>query len=94
MSGSGQVVLPVVREWSGVLPGCPGVVGSPPECPGVFGRHSRMSLVVERPYRLFGSVREAVPYVREWSRGPPGCPGVVDRPRDVMEWREALSYVC
>ena len=47
---------------------------------------------------------EAFPDVREWSRGPPGCPGVVGRPSRmsgsvrealpvVQEWREAFSDV-
>ena len=29
---------------------------------------------------MFGSGREALPDVREWSRLPPGCPGKVGRP--------------
>ena len=28
MSGSGREALPDVQKWSGVSPGCPGVVGS------------------------------------------------------------------
>ena len=28
---------------------------------------------------MTGSVREALPVVREWSRGPTGCPGMVWR---------------
>ena len=31
------------------------------------------------PSRMSVSGREAHPNVREWSRGPPGCPGVVRR---------------
>ena len=30
-----------------------------------------------RPFRMSGSGREALPDVREWLGGPPGCPGVV-----------------
>ena len=37
---------------------------------GVFGR----------PFRMFGSVREALPDVWEWTGGPSGCPGVVGSP--------------
>ena len=29
---------------------------------------------------MSGSGRESLQDVREWSRGPPGCPGVVGRP--------------
>ena len=55
ISRSGQLTLPDVREWSGVSPGCPGVVGGAPGCPGVVGRPSRMS----------GSGQENLPYVWE-----------------------------
>ena len=58
MSGSGRVALPNVREWSGGLPGCPGVVGRP-------SRMSESGLV--RPSQMFGSGRKALPDVREWS---------------------------
>ena len=78
-SESGREALPDVCEWSGDPPGSPGVLeppsrmvwrppgclalsGCPPECPEVVGRHTRMSR----------SSREALPDVREWSRGPPG----------------------
>ena len=30
--------------------------------------------------RMSGNGREALPDVREWSGGPPGCPGVVGMP--------------
>ena len=33
-----------------------------------------------RPSRMSWSGWEALSYVREWSGGPPGCPGVVKRP--------------
>ena len=36
--------------------------------------------VVGRPSRMSGSGREALPNIREWSGGPPGCPGVVGKP--------------
>ena len=75
MSGSGREALPDVRLWSGTLPvvldwcgrhpGCPGVVVTPsrkyesgrealPKCLVVVGRLSQMS----------GSCREALPDVR------------------------------
>ena len=38
MSGSGQVALPDVQEWSGVPPGCTGLVGSPSRMSGSGGR--------------------------------------------------------
>ena len=34
---------------------------------------------------MSGSGREALPDVREWSGGPPGCPGVVWRPTQMSE---------
>ena len=34
---------------------------------------------------MTGSSREALTYVREWSGGSPGCPGVVGRPSRVIE---------
>ena len=52
MSVSGREALPEVREWSGGLPGCPGVVGRPSRMSG-SGRES-----------LTGG-REALPDVRE-----------------------------
>ena len=51
-SGSDRLVLPVVREWSGDPPGCP---GAPTGCTGVVKRVSRM----------FGSGPEAIWDVRE-----------------------------
>ena len=54
MSGSGRDSLPDVREWSGGLSGCPGVVGRP----------TRM---FERPSRVSESSREALRDVWEWS---------------------------
>ena len=89
MSGSGRETLPNVwewletlqdvREWSGVLPGCPGVVGGPtgclkgladvrewsggyPGCPGLVVKPSWMS---RRPFWMSGSVRKALPDIRE-----------------------------
>ena len=84
MSGSVRKSLPDVRValsdiwvWSGVPPGCPGVVGRP----------SRMS---ESGQQSLQEVWEALPIVREWSGDtpgylgvvgvPPGCPGVVGAP--------------
>ena len=34
----------------------------------------------ERPSRMSGSGRDALPDVWEWSGCPPGCPGVVEMP--------------
>ena len=43
---------------------------------------------------MFGSGRETLSEVREWSGGPPGCPGVVWRPsRMYASGREALTHV-
>ena len=36
-----------------------------------------MSLSGERPFRMSGSGWETLQNVPEWSRGPPGFPGVV-----------------
>ena len=36
---------------------------------------------------MFGSCREALPDVRVWSGGSPGCPGVVLRPTRMSESR-------
>ena len=81
MSGSSWVALPDVRECSGDPLGCLEVVGSP----------SRMS---GRPSCMSGRGQEALPYVREWLRRPPGYPGVFGRnSRMSGNCREALSYV-
>ena len=43
---------------------------------------------------MSGSGREDLPDVREWSRGPPGCPGVIGRPTQMFaSGRESLSNV-
>ena len=50
---------------------------------------------------MSGSIREALPHVREWSGDPPKCSGVVGRPsrmsksgrKFLPEAREALSDV-
>ena len=43
---------------------------------------------------MAGSGRETLPYVREWSGGLPGCPGLVGRPSRMSEiGRETLSDV-
>ena len=64
MSGRGREALPEVREWSGRLPGSPGVVGRPSrksECVReLSGEHLGCSGVSE-------SGREALPDVKEWS---------------------------
>ena len=75
ISGSGQVALSDVQEWSGDPAECSGGVGSPPGCPGGFadvwewwghppgshGRPSRMSRSGRRPTWISGSGREACP---------------------------------
>ena len=43
MSGSGQVVLPDVREFLEALPDVQELSGVPHGCPGVVGRPSQMS---------------------------------------------------
>ena len=58
MSGSGREVIPDVHEWSGVPPGCPGVVGNPSR---MFGK-GREALPDVREALL--NVREALPDVR------------------------------
>ena len=95
MSVRGRESLPDVQEWSGVLPGCAGVVvlslpdvqewsGVPPGYPGVVGSASWMSV----------SGREALPDVGEWLRGPPEFTGVVGRPSGFCgSGREALTDV-
>ena len=80
MSGSGQTTLPDVREWSGDHPRCPGVVGRTAGCPGVVEVPYGYSGVVGRPSRMSESGWNALPDVREWSGGPPKCPGEVRRP--------------
>ena len=54
MSGSGREVLPDVREWSVDLPNVREWSGDHFSCPVVVKRHFRMS----------GSGREALQYVR------------------------------
>ena len=51
MSESGQEALLDVREWLEGSPGCPAVVGRP----------FRISIVVLRRSRMFGSGRDALP---------------------------------
>ena len=84
MSGSGREALPDIREWSGLSPGCPGVVGI----------ISRMSGSGRGPSWMSGSSQKAFPDVREWSGGPPGCPAVVERPSQMSgSDRKALPDV-
>ena len=43
---------------------------------------------------MSGSGSEALPNVREWSRGPPGCPGVIQRPSRMSDsGREDIPVV-
>ena len=97
-SMSGREALPEVREWSGGLPGGPGVVGwlfrgsdsggeALPEVREWSGGFPRGPGVV-------GSGRETHPEVRESSRSPPGGPGVVGRYSRMSEsGQEALPVV-
>ena len=55
MFWSCREALTDAREWSGVLPECPVVVGGPPGYPGV----------VKRRARIFGCGQVAIPIVRE-----------------------------
>ena len=73
ISGSGQVALPVVREWSGDPAKCLGGVGRPPGCPRGFADVWEWSRglsecpgVVGRRARISGSGQVALPNVREW----------------------------
>ena len=96
MSGSGREALPDDREWSEAHPNW--MFGRPSL---VFGRPSLISGKVWWPTRMSCSglealldVREALPDIWEWSGGPPGCPGVVERPSLIsVSGREALSDV-
>ena len=88
MYGSGWETLSDVREASPDVREC---LESPPVCPVVVGRPSRRS----------GIVRESLPYVRKahlgvWERsgGPPKFLGVVGRPsRMFVRGQEALTDV-
>ena len=65
MSGTGWGVLSDVREWSGGLFGCPGVVGRP----------SRMSGSGRDDLRKSENGWMVLSDVREWSGDPHKCPG-------------------
>ena len=70
MYGSGRETLSNVREWSGVNPGCPGVVGKPSQMSGSGRKVCQMS----------GRGRKAISNVREWSGDHAECLGMVGRP--------------
>ena len=53
--------------------------GDPPGCSGVVGRSSR----------IYKSVLHALPYLWEWSGGPPEFPKVVGGLGDLREWSES-----
>ena len=94
MIGSGQVVLPDVREWSGGPPGCLGVVGRPSQMSG-SGRESLPDVWGGREALpdVWGG-QEALLHVRKWLGVLPGCPGVVGRSsRMPGSGREAFSDV-
>ena len=81
MSGSGQMALPDVREWSDGPTGCPGVVGRPSQMYGSV-------------WKAIPDVREALSDVREWLKGSLGYSGVVGRPsRMSTSGREALPDI-
>ena len=84
MSRSVPLALPYVLEWSGVPPGCPGVVGSPSQISGVVGGPSRSTTpnVLEWWGGPLGCPR-GLEDIREWTEDPPGCLGLVRRPPDV-----------
>ena len=87
----GRLALLDVREWSGGIPGCTGVVERPSRM-SVSGSEDLTDVrvwsvgppgctgVFERLYRLSGSGQEALPEVREWSGDATECPGVVGGP--------------
>ena len=90
MSGSGREALPDVWEWSGGLPGCP----------GVFGWPSRMCSSSKVALPDVGSS----PGCPELVGNPPRCPGLVQRSSsmsksgqeallDVREWSGGLLDV-
>ena len=63
----------------------------PPRCLGLLGR---LTLMSRRPTRMSGSSREALTYVREWSRCILVCQGVVRRPSRMSgSGQEALPDV-
>ena len=80
MSGSGLEALPNVREWSGGPPACPGVVERPSRMcgsgPDTLTMSRKTSRMTRRTSRMSRSGREDLADVREWSGGPPGCPGI------------------
>ena len=87
MSGSGWETLRDVREWAGGRPKCPSMVVMHSRMSGSCQKALSKSL---RPSRMSGYGRdtfpdvaewwEALPDVRQFSGGPPGCPEVAGRP--------------
>ena len=91
--------LPVVPEWSGDTPRCPGVVRRPSR---LFGSGRETLQNVRNAPPNIREWSEALSDVQEWSGGPFGCPGVVARPfrmfgrgrealPDVREWLEGYT---
>ena len=68
MSGSCQVTLPDVPEWSEGPPGCLGVVG---RYSRLFGSGRETLSKVRVAHRDIWEWSEALPDVQEWSGGPP-----------------------
>ena len=69
MSGSSRAALPDAGSGRAALLDAGGGWEAP-----------RMCGIGRETLRMSGNFREALPNVRVWSGGPPGCPGVVGRP--------------
>ena len=68
MSGNGRKTLPYVREWSGGLPKCPGVVER------LFLMSGSCREAIPEVWETLPDVPEwweFLPDAREWSGGPP-----------------------
>ena len=90
ITGSSREFLSNIRELSGVRPGWSGVVGRPSQIFRVVGSFPECLGVVRSPSQIYGSGREGLPDVWEWSGDPLeclggslGCPGVVGRPSKI-----------
>ena len=76
MSGTGRVVLPVVRDSLGTLSNVRDASGGPPGG----------SVRVGGPSRRFGMGWLVLLVARDWSVDPPGGPGLVEGP----SWRSGM----
>ena len=94
MSGSGRKAISNVQEWSGVPPGCLGVVRMPSRMSGSGWEALLLSRSGREACLMSGSGRKAIPNVREWSDKTPGSLGVVKRPSQMSRsGRETLPDV-